>query len=123
MPRYPNVHEVLIDLLSPIAPTVKTRQPGKPLPYNVIRRIGGNEDGITDRPVVRVDTYADTDEQAERLKEACRQWITEAGGTEVGGILIDTARELSGGQEAPAPDPGDRKQTSVYQLSFRALRP
>ncbi|MGW4769865.1 phage tail termination protein [Nocardia sp. NPDC004278] len=121
MPRYPNVHTVLITLLSPVASTVKAKHPGQPLPYNVVRRIGGAEDGITDRPIVRVDNYAATDEQAEEMKEACRQAITEAGGTLVGDVLIDTAREISGGHDTPAPDPSDRKQTAVYQLSFRAL--
>ncbi|MET7773737.1 hypothetical protein [Nocardia sp. NPDC005366] len=121
MPSYPNVHEVLITLLTPIVPTVKSRRPGQRLPYTVVRRVGGAEDGTTDRPIVRVDTYADTDEQAERLKEACRQVITESGGSEAGGVLIDTAREITGGQDAPALDPNDRKLTAVYQLSFRAL--
>ncbi|MGW4364528.1 phage tail termination protein [Nocardia takedensis] len=121
MPSYPNVHEVVITLLSPIASTVKSRRPGLRTPYTVVRRVGGAEDGITDRPIVRVDTYADTDEQAERIKEACRQVITESGGTMVGDTLIDTASEITGGQDAPAPDPSDRKLTAVYQLSFRAL--
>ncbi|WP_109523564.1 MULTISPECIES: hypothetical protein [Nocardia] len=121
MPSYPNVHEVLITLLTPIVPTVKSRRPGQRLPYTVVRRIGGAEDGITDRPIVRVDTYADTDEQGERLKEQCRQAITEASGTLAAGVLIDTAREITGGQDASAPDTGDRKLTAVYQLSFRAI--
>ncbi|KZM69641.1 hypothetical protein [Nocardia terpenica] len=120
MPRYPNVHEVLIALLSPIASTVKARRPAQPLPYNVVRRIGGNEDGITDRPVVRVDTYAATDERAEQLKEACRQRITESGGTLVGTILIDFAHEVSGGMDALASEPSDHRQSAVYQMSFRA---
>lgn len=121
MPTYPNVHEVLIALLSPIATTVKAKRQGQPLPYIVVRRIGGAEDSITDRPIVRVDNYAHTDEQAEELKEACRQRITESGCTLVNGVLIDTANEITGGQDVPTPDPTDRKQTAVYQLSFRAL--
>ncbi|WP_067839682.1 hypothetical protein [Nocardia lijiangensis] len=121
MPTYPNVHEVLITLLTPIVPTVKSRRPGQRLPYTVVRRIGGAEDGITDRPIVRVDTYADTDEQAERIKEACRQRITESGGTLAGDVLIDTAREITGGQDGPSLDPTDRRLTAVYQLTFRAM--
>ncbi|MBF6333325.1 hypothetical protein [Nocardia transvalensis] len=119
MPTYPNVHEVLIGLLSPIAPTVKTRHAGQPLPYNVVRRIGGSEDGITDRPIVRVDNYAATDEQAERLKEACRHRITESGCTLVGTVLIDAAREISAGQDTLPADPSEHRQTAVYQLSIR----
>ncbi|MFG1794011.1 hypothetical protein [Nocardia sp. NPDC049149] len=121
MPAYPNVHEILIAMLTPIATTVKAKRPDQRLPYNVVRRIGGAEDNYTDRPIVRVDTYAHTDEQAEMIKEACRQRITDSGCTLVTGVLIDTAREITGGQDAPAPDPTDRKQTAVYQLSFRAL--
>ncbi|WP_063045989.1 hypothetical protein [Nocardia pseudovaccinii] len=121
MPTYPNVHEVLITLLTPIAPTVKTKRQGQPLPYNLVRRIGGAEDGVTDRPIVRVDNYASTDEQAEHMKEACRQRITESGCTLVDGVLIDTAREITGGQDTSMPDPSDRKQTAVYQLSLRSL--
>ncbi|MEV6321374.1 hypothetical protein AB0M45_09280 [Nocardia sp. NPDC051787] len=111
----------MIALLSPIAPTVKAKRQGQPLPYNVVRRIGGAEDGITDRPIVRVDNYAATDEQAEQLKEACRERITESGCTLVGDALIDTAREVSGGHDIAAPDPADHRQTAVYQLSFRAV--
>ncbi|WP_433677979.1 hypothetical protein [Nocardia sp. CA-119907] len=111
----------MITLLSPVAPTVKAKRQGQPLPYNVVRRIGGAEDGITDHPIVRVDNYATTDEQAERMKEECRQRITESGCTLVGEVLIDTTREITGGQDVPVPDPADRKQTAVYQLSFRAL--
>ncbi|WP_225731094.1 MULTISPECIES: hypothetical protein [unclassified Nocardia] len=111
---------MLIALLAPIAPTVKSKRQGQPLPYNIVRRIGGAEDGITDRPIVRVDTYAATDEQAEQLKEACRQRITESGRTLVGGMLIDTAHEITAGHDITAPDPVDHKQTAVYQLSFRA---
>lgn len=121
MPSYPNVHEVLIALLSPIATTVKAKRQGQPLPYNLVRRIGGAEDTITDRPIVRVDTYAHTDEQAEQIKEYCRQRITDSSCTLVDGVLIDTAREITGGQDTPAPDPSDRKQTAVYQLSFRSI--
>ena len=121
MPSYPNVHEVLVTLLSPIVTTVKSRRPGLRSPYTVVRRVGGAEDGITDRPIVRVDTYAETDEQAERIKEACRQAITESGGTLAGDVLVDTAREVTGGQDVRASDPSDRKFTAVYQLSFRAL--
>ncbi|MGV9617111.1 phage tail termination protein [Nocardia xishanensis] len=120
MAAYPNVHEVLITLLSPVAPTVKSRRQGQPLPYNVVRRIGGAEDGITDRPIVRVDNYASSDEQAEHLKEACRQRITESGCTLVNGVLVDTAHELAAGQDVPAVDPNDHRKTAVYQLSFRA---
>ncbi|MGV9823606.1 hypothetical protein [Nocardia xishanensis] len=51
------------------------------MPYNVVRRIGGAEDGITDRPIVRVDNYASTDEQAEQLKDAGRQPIPNPAAT------------------------------------------
>ncbi|WP_054812180.1 hypothetical protein [Nocardia arizonensis] len=122
MSSYPNVHEVLITLLTPIVTTVKSRRPGLRPPYTVVRRVGGAEDGITDRPIVRVDTYADTDEQAEQLKQACRQAITESGGTLAGDVLIDTAREITGGQESTAADLHDIRQSAIYQLSFRASR-
>ncbi|MCD2099536.1 hypothetical protein QNA24_30270 [Rhodococcus qingshengii] len=119
MPSYPNVEDVLCDLLDSIAYTDTWRDPERELPFIIVRRVGGNEDGITDRPAVRVQVTADDYESAKNLMGAVRERILNAGCTSVNGVNIDVTREIVGGQQAPAFNPEDISVTSTFVLSFR----
>lgn len=119
MPSYPNVEDVLCDLLDSIAPTITWRDPDRALPYIFVRRIGGREDGFIDRPAVRVEVTADNYESARDLSKVVRETILRSGCTEVNGILIDTAEEVVANQQTPAFNPEDNNVTSTYVLSFR----
>lgn len=119
MASYPNVEDVLCDLLDPIAPTDTWRDPSRGLPIIIVRRIGGREDGVTDRPAVRVQVEADDYPQARDLAATVRGIILESGCTNVNGVLIDTANEVTAQQQTPAFNPEDNNVTSTYVLSFR----
>lgn len=119
MPSYPNVEDVLCDLLEPIAYTDTWRDPDKGVPFIFVRRVGGREDGFIDRPIVRVEVEADDYVQARDLSKVVRETILRSGCTEVNGILIDTVDEVVANQQTPAFNPEDNNVTSTYVLSFR----
>ena len=119
MKSYPNVEDVLCDLLDPLAPTITWRDPDRPLPYIFVRRIGGREDGITDRPAVRVEVTADNYELARDLMGSVRSTILSCGCTNVNGVAVDTANEVTAAQQTPAYNPEDNNVTSTFVLSFR----
>ncbi|MDH6282804.1 hypothetical protein [Prescottella agglutinans] len=122
MPRFPKVEDVLCEMLADLAPTVTRRDPNTPAPYIFIRRAGGNSDGITDRPVVRVEVLAGTRDESEDIAADVRDRILESGCTTAGGVLIDTATEITGTQQIPDFNPDERKVPATYRLSFRQLR-
>lgn len=116
---YPNVEDVLCDLLESTATAVTWRDPDIALPYVFVRRVGGREDGFIDRPVVRVEVTADTYELARDLAATVRTKILTSGCTVVNGVQIDTADEVVATQQTPAFNPEDNNVTSTYVLSFR----
>ncbi len=119
MPSYPNVEAVLCDLLADLAPTVTFRDPEREPPYVFVRRTGGSEDGVTDRPTVRVEVLHHSYAGAQELTNLVRQRILSAGCTNVNGVLIDTTDEITAHQVYQYFDPDDRNITSTYRLSFR----
>lgn len=122
MPRFPNVEDVLCEMLADLAPTVTRRSPKIDPPFIFIRRAGGNNDGVTDRPVVRVEVLAGTRDESEDIAADVRDRILESGCTNVGGVLIDTASEITGTQQIPDLNTDERKVPATYRLSFRQLR-
>ncbi|MBF6063018.1 hypothetical protein IU500_12420 [Nocardia terpenica] len=111
----------MVALLDPIASsdTVMTAATG--LPCFQVNRVGGADDGISDRPVLQVAAFAETRAQAWELAEKARQAILDAPGTLVAGVLVDDARTAVGHQQIPDIDPDDRRVVSSYVLSFREL--
>lgn len=123
MPKFPNVEDVLCEMLTDLAPTVTRRSPKIDPPFIFIRRAGGNSDGITDRPIVRVEVLAGTRDESEDIAADVRDRILDSGCTTVGEVLIDTASEITGTQQIPDFNPDERKVPATYRLSFRQLRP
>ncbi|WP_157119521.1 hypothetical protein [Nocardia xishanensis] len=105
------MHEVLIARLSPIAPAVEQDGQDNPCPTTSYDASEAPRTASPDRPIVRVYNYASTDEQAEQLKDACRQPFPNPAAP-WWAALIDSVREVSGGQEAATFDPIDRKRTA-----------
>lgn len=118
---YPDAETVVCALLADLAPAVTYRTKETPPPYIFVRRTGGAEDGITDRPVIRVETLHNTRAEAATLMNQVRARILNAGCTKAGGALIDTTAEIQGGQQAPYFNPEDRNVVSSYRFSFRHL--
>lgn len=118
---YPDAETVVCALLADIAPTVTYRTETTPKPYIFVRRVGGSEDGVTDRPLMRIETLGESRAESNTLMSQVRTRILNAGCTNAGGALIDATAEVSGGQQAPYFNPEDRNIVSSYRFSFRHL--
>lgn len=128
-PGWPDPEAVVMELLSSVAATVQTLPPDlTELSTPVIRvlRIGGNDDGITDAPLMSVECFGtgpDGYDEARRMAEDCRQIILASGCTTVtvdgAAVLIDAARTATGPTELPYANPDLRRKPATYQLWFR----
>jgi hypothetical protein len=126
-PRFPNAEAVLRDLLTPIARTVTVLDPSFTRPVIVVRRVGGTDDRITDRPRMQVSVFADTREQAWDLAEQARERILGYSGKRVGGlaplgVVLDKATTDTGPQQIRERDPDQKQVTQFYRLAFRKTR-
>ncbi|WP_405159839.1 hypothetical protein OG203_25685 [Nocardia sp. NBC_01499] len=116
---WPDAEAVMVALLDPIAQTDTVMTPATKVPFIQVNRVGGTDDGITDRPVVQVAVFGATRAQAWALAEEVRHAVRAAAGSMVGGVLVDDTRTALGHQQIPEIDPDDRRVISTYQLSFR----
>lgn len=124
LPAFPDAELVALDLLAPIAATVTHTDESLTAPAVQVQRIGGSDDGITDRPRVQVRCYGATRAEAWSLGEQVRQRVLAAAGTGVTGeyvtdVLIDSARTVTPVQQLPERNPDLRVVTATYELSMR----
>lgn len=93
-----------------------------------VLRVGGRDDGITDRALVDVSVFAPTYTQARTVAEQVRQRMLAAGGTKVptasrpAGVLIDRCGTASGPTEIPYDNPDLRRKPATYQVDLRRPR-
>ena len=128
LPEYPDAEAVMVALLSDLCDT-GTRTPqdlGEAGPYIRAIRTGGGDDGITDRPIIGVTTYAPTRAASWALTRAIQQRIIAVGGTAVqvdaAPVLIDRAGTYTGPLENPDQNPNVRAVPTYYVLEFRRPR-
>lgn len=124
---YPDAELVMLDLLAPVAATVTHTDDDLTAPTVQVARVGGSDDGVTDRPRIQVTCYGATRAQAWALAEQARQIVTAAGGTAVSGdnvtgIYIDSARTATPAQQLPERNPDLRTVTATYLLGLRRPR-
>jgi hypothetical protein len=90
-----------------------------------ITRTGGDDDGITDRPIVTVSCWGDTYPAAKTLAEQCRQRILAAACTAIpvdgypNGVLIDRTVTDSAPTELAIDDAEKRRKTAVFRFELR----
>lgn len=118
---YPDAETVVCALLADIAPAITYRTEKTPKPYIFVRRVGGSEDGVTDRPIMRIETLGESRAESNTLMAQVRSRILNAACATAGGALIDATTEVAGGQQAPYFNPEDRNIVSSYRFSFRHL--
>ena len=88
LPPFPDVEVVLLELLAPVATPV-TGLPVEVVPPMVqVERIGGRDDGITDRPLVRTIYYATTRQGAWAMARTAQQLLAWSAGRMVAGPLL-----------------------------------
>jgi hypothetical protein len=123
LPGWPDAELVMLDLLEATgAPTVTATDETLTPPVIQVARIGGSDDGITDRPRVEVECFGATRAQAWALAEQCRQLILAASAASVNGALIDRAVSETPAQQLPYANPDVRRVAAVYRLSLRRPR-
>lgn len=125
---WPDAEAVVMALLAPVAPTWQSTPEEITSALIQVAQTGGEDDGITDAPIVTVVTYGVGDtgyDQAKAMGEQCRQILLAAAGTavEVPGypepVLIDSVATASSPMEVPETNPDLRQKVSTYQLTLR----
>lgn len=127
---FPDAELVAMDLLDPFGDTV-TATPAPTIPNGLIQveRVGGGDDGVTDRPLVRVTCFGSTRKAAWDMTRAIQQVVLAAGATMVtgpntiedypGGVLIDKTRTASPPKQVPESGRGSRQIETVYEIHMR----
>lgn len=119
---FPDAEDVGLELLA-TAGDVRLATPVDLVPpIIVVRKVGGTDDGITDRPRLEVQVYESSRVAARDLAEQCRQIVLAAPATQVAGVSIDkTATETS----PTFVDYGIRtvhRYIATYRLEYRRPR-
>lgn len=122
---YPDVEVLMKALLDDLADT-GTRTPetlgADDAPFIRAVRAGGADDGITDRPVVALTTFASSRHASWQLNRAAQQRVLAARATKVGGVLIDDAYTYTGPIEVPDLNPDERVVTTYLVVEYRRPR-
>lgn len=120
---FSDVERMLVDVLADFGGTgtvLPTDLPSK-LPFVRPRRIGGTDDGVTDRARVVIDVFAGTRAQAWDVARRLQQRMI-SGPRRVPGVgIIDRATTNVGPQDAPYEDQRVRLVTAIYDVSSRRL--
>lgn len=116
---FPDAEAAVCDLLDPVAATVTTTPASLAPPLVQVQRVGGDDDGITDYPVIAVTCYGATRASAWQMSEHCRQIVLAANCEAPGGVLIDSAQTMTPSQQVPDPNVNLRVVTATYRLGLR----
>jgi hypothetical protein len=124
---FPDAELVAMDLLAPLAVTVTQTNENLTPPVVQVQRVGGTDNGITDRPRVQVTYFGATRPQAWALAGRGRQLVQAAAGTavsgaHVSGVFIDSTSTEAGGVQVPDPNRDIRKVIETYSLTYRRPR-
>lgn len=119
LPVFPDAELVVMDLLADLGTTVTATPETITGPMIRVQRVGGADDGITDRPRVEVVCYHSTRPLAQALAGLCRQRIAAAGGTLAGSVLIDRTAVESASLNDTYRNPDVRSVPAFYRLEWR----
>lgn len=87
--------------------------------FHLVYRFAGADDGITDVPLIGIDTFASKRSTGWAAAELVRQRMTAAPHTINGDIVIDTVRTSEAPHEVPWGDSSVRRWVSSYFVSYR----
>jgi hypothetical protein len=122
---FADIEDVVMALLATVAPTVTIPPPNFTPPLVQVSRVGGVDDGLTDRPLVYVACYGRTYPLTKTMAEQCRQIILASAGTSVPltgyphGVCIDAATTVAPPAELPSDNAEMRRKTASYRLELR----
>lgn len=84
-----------------------------------VRRGPGTDDGITDEPLLDVESFATTETAAWNLAEDARQVVHALRGKVVGGALVDTVDTATGPVYVDWQNPAIFRYVASYRFAFR----
>lgn len=121
MSEYPDIEQVLIDLLTDaaIADNADRTLPANlryRMPFCLVERRGGPDNGWTDSPVVNIDWLSSQPGVAKAKAEATRQFLH---GDPLTLWPIDRVETVAGPQEIPHGDSSVLRWTTAYQFGCR----
>lgn len=129
---FPDVEEVVMALIeqAPSLGDAVQTTPADMAGKTVIRvlRVGGGDDGITDRALMDITVFAPSYALAREVAEKVRQRMLAAGNTRVitashpSGVLIDRCGTATGPQEIPYENPELRRKPATYRVELRRPR-
>lgn len=82
-------------------------------------RVGGTDDGITDRPRMLVVSYGPTRPMAQALASQVRSAMDDLGGSMVGDVLVDRVSTDTAPIGSPYRNPDVRAVPAYYRLEWR----
>jgi hypothetical protein len=87
------------------------------MPYTLVERTGGPDDGISDTATVNIDVLSSSVDVAKQRSENIRDYLT--GDARSPRHPIDRAETVAGPQEIPYGDVSVRRWTTTYQITAR----
>lgn len=117
---YADVEKMLATVLEVFAPAGSVDDGTRP--FVRVMRIGGADDGVTDRPRVVVDVLADTRDEAWSIARALQQYLTRRPRAVPGLGIIDRVTTDVGPQYAPHEDARTALVTATYIVASRRSR-
>lgn len=93
------------------------------LPVTRVTRGPGPDDGITDAPLVDVETFAATRGAMWELAEDTRQAMLALAGRAAAGALVDTVATVTGPTWVDYENPAVQRAVATYRLQLRQLPP
>lgn len=119
---FPDAEDVGLELLAGLAPTYLATPATLAPPLIVVRRVGGFDNKITDRPRLQIQSFGNNHAQARDLAEACRQTILASPATSVAGVNIDQAITEAAPAFVDYGLPGIHRYVATYRLEYRRAR-
>lgn len=84
-----------------------------------VTRGPGSDDGVTDSPLLDVESFGTTETSAWELAEDARQAVHKLRGKAVNGVLVDTVSTASGPVLVDWGNPGIHRYVASYRFAFR----
>lgn len=121
MPTYPDAEDLLVAYLEPIVDVpVHVRVPRvKPAKWLQVRRSGGVQTVVRDRPRIDVFAWAPDDGQTQDLLHAARSAIYDLRGTALLGPVCYEVEEFLGPTRGDDRETGTPRMWMTVQLSLR----
>lgn len=119
MNTYPDIEAVLIDYLAPLAATGELTPESLQSPFIRVNRVGGFDDGLTDRPRVEIACYCPTRRESHALSEQVRERVLACDGTDTAGVFVDHVITEAQAGRSEYPNEDVRRIAAVYRFSLR----